>query len=39
VSLCSEDGLAIPPDRRIDKEAEIAKSLRDTGKMERKYHR
>jgi len=39
VSLCSEEELAIPPDTIIDKETEIAKSLRDTGKMERKYHR
>jgi hypothetical protein len=39
VSLCSEEELAIPPDRRMDKEVEIARSLRDTGKMERKHHR
>jgi hypothetical protein len=39
VSSCSEEELAIPPGRRMDKEAEIARSLRDTGKMERKYHR
>jgi len=38
VSLCSEKDLAIPPGRRMDKEAETARSLRDTGKMERKYH-
>jgi len=39
VSLCSEEELAIPPDRRMDKEVETARSLRDIGKMERKYHR
>jgi hypothetical protein len=38
VSLFSEEELVIPPDRRMDKEAEIASSLRDTGNMERKYH-
>jgi hypothetical protein len=39
VSLCSEEELVIPPGRRMDKEAEIARSLRDTDMMERKYHR
>lgn len=39
VSLYSEEELAIPLYRRMDKEAEIARSWKDTGKMERKYHR
>ena len=39
VSLCSEEELAMPPDRIMEKEIESVGSLRDTGKMERKYHR